>query len=451
MKLWFFDTLTFFKNKSLQAFSLFNRITLTNIILFSLTINFFVSWYLQQIKNINFGTSIGFYYLDTNCPDRRFSLISHCFGDFQTFLNSNEMPYDIRWATEIYPPANKILFYPFDLINQYISNNFALISYFIVAVIMNIFGSHMLLKLNNLKSNLFIWVILNFSSLPMLVALERGNLIIFVPFLLLLLLTGLIKNNMNYVYVSTSLLILVKPQYALILVFLFIVMQKLIFPVVISISYGLLNLVLSYLQYGSPLSFVKNFLSSINSLNDMQKISDLWPINISPIHSIAKFGLKIGYVPDTLLYSILVLSFFVLFLIYLRYKTKSLITVKLTSFYIYSVFFVFCFSFAIYSHSPIYYLIFAFVFWYMYEYNLTLFGGVFFNFIIRTNLIFMTFYFPIFRSIATLTRFQNETKVFLTYNSYLLLLLNISAFVLFISTIKKEHNQNRYTSSSAIK
>lgn len=416
-----------------NTISKINRISILQIILFCLLLNFFSSWYFQQIRGVNFGTSMGFFYLDTNCSNSHLSKINHCFGDFQIFLTSNVLSDDIQRATELYPPASYILFYPFSLINQYFS--IATFSYLLLAMVLNIFGSHLLLTKNRLRSNLFIWIVLNFSTLPLLVAFERGNSIIFVPFLVTLLLTGFLTSNTKYITVSILLLLLVKPHYLLLLVAL-LAMNKFRISINILCAYIILNLIVSNMLYSNPFIFISKFLSSYSTLNATQKISELWPINISPLHTISKLGIKFGFIPNSLVYLLVSLFIFLLFVFYVRNELISKLDEKTISIQLFVIFVTFCFTFVLYSHSPIYYLIFAFVFLYMYDFCLPPVGNLYFNFLFKLNLIFMTFYFPIFRSEAILNRFGDEIKIFLTFNSYVLLFLNSVLFISFIVLIR---------------
>jgi hypothetical protein len=424
-----------------NAISKINRISIPQIILFCLLLNFFSSWYFQQIRGVNFGTSMGFFYLDTNCSNYHLSKVNHCFGDFQIFLRSNILSDDIQRATELYPPASHILFYPFSLLNQYFS--IATFSYLLLAMFLNIFGSHLLLTINRLRSNLFIWIVLNFSTLPLLVAFERGNSIIFVPFLVTLLLTGLLTRNTKYISVSILLLLLVKPHYVLLL-FVLLAMNKFRIFINILCTYIFLNLIASYMLYSNPFIFISKFLSSYGTLNAAQNISELWPINISPLHTIAKIGTKFGFIPNSFVYLLVSLSIFVLFIFYVRSELTSKIDEKTISIQLFVIFVTLCFTYVLYSHSPVYYLLFAYVFLYMYEFSLPLVGNLYFNFLFKLNLIFMTFYFPIFRSEALLTRFGDEIKIFLIYNSYVLLFLNsvlLTSFVILIRNARIKINK----------
>ncbi len=426
------------KNLDSRIQTKFNVVKLERLVLFSVSINFFITWFAQQIQNINFGTSIGFFFLDTNCADSELSLSSHCFGDLQVFLPSTLNDSDIEKAVEIYPPLSRLFFYPFELLNIYISNNFATVTFLLLAVVLNTFGSHLILKMNNLNSNLFIWLILNFTSLPILVAFERGNSNLYFPFLVVLLLTGVLKQNSKYIFISVMILILIKPQNML-LFFVLLAMKKYKASLNMIIIYISANLFISFLLYQNPLVFIVKFLDSYKSLQLKQTVVDLWPTNISTLHSFSRIALKFDFdINSVLYYGLSAFVYLLLFLLVCNF-TKNNFNFKLENKIILFIFFTFCFTFVFYSHAPLYYLIFAPAFLYMYEYNMSKFNTISLNFIFRLNLLFMTFFFPMIKSKSNLTRMGDEIAVFVTYNSYVLLALNLLLLINFIIHLYKSH------------
>ena len=231
------------------------------------------------------------------------------------------------------------------------------------------------------------------------------------------------------------LLLFVKPHYILML-FILLAMNKFRIFIIVLCTYIISTFIVSNMMYSSPFNFISKFLSTYGTLNATQNISDLWPVNVSPLHTIARLGTKFGFVPNTFVYLLLSLFIYLLFVLYVRNELKSKLDEKTISIQLFVIFVTFCFTFILYSHSPIYYLIFAFVFLYMYEFSLPSVGNLYFNFLFKLNLIFMTFYFPIFRSETVLTRFGDEIKIFLIYNSYVLLFLNSLLLISFVILIR---------------
>jgi hypothetical protein len=173
-------------------------------------------------------------------------------------------------------------------------------------------------------------------------------------------------------------------------------------------------------------------------------LSDLWPINISPAHTLSKIGLNFSFSINLFIYSSITIIIFLLLMILINNLFKDNSPIEKDKHMILIVLIILIFSYSIYSHAPIYYLFFSPVFLYFIEYNFRENINNRILFVLRLNLVFMTFYFPLFRSVSELKRFDDSIHIFLTYNSYILLLLNLSLVYIITSSLFQNRSFKSY-------
>jgi hypothetical protein len=184
-----------------------------SVYFFAVIIGIYVSSYFQQQLTSIFSFAVA----DGWCDPKLQGIGAHCFGDFYYtlgFINK-----DNPWSGSPipYPPLGLFIFKPFGLIvDLYPANPYGLITYlaFIIMSILSIpIHLYKTKKLNGTESILIGMLI--FSSAPMIVALDRGNVLaICVPLLYFFLhfeKEGISKKS----FIFWVTLLLLKPQFAL--------------------------------------------------------------------------------------------------------------------------------------------------------------------------------------------------------------------------------------------
>ena len=258
---------------------------LVELFLLTSLLGFFISIFISSYFSIELTSSLSFKVNDGWCGETagKIGIGKHCFGDYYYNFRyfDSESPYKTLEGTfpNAYPPVAMFLFKLFTLLTQTaLGSQFVLVLYlgFLVFPI-----GFLVLKL--FRFNLAVKVLLVcLSSLPMISGIDRGNIVLItIPFLFLFGKNYLMKNPVAPIYLLPA--ILIKPQFALILLIYFNNLEIKIF--IKSILLSASALLLSFLFF--PSSFIENikgWLSALVSFQDYNKEALHYPINLSGIN-----------------------------------------------------------------------------------------------------------------------------------------------------------------------
>jgi len=261
---------------------------LVELFLLTSLLGFYISMFITSYFSIELTSSLSFNVGDGWCGESewKIGIGKHCFGDYYYNFRyfESESPYETLEGTfpNAYPPVAMFLFKLFTLLAQTtIGSQFVLILYLVFLVFPIGF---LVLKL--FKFNLAVKVLLVcLTSLPMISGLDRGNIVlIIIPFLFLFGKNYLIKNSAAPMYLLP--VILIKPQFALILLIYFNNLEIRVF--IKSILSSITALILSFLFF--PSSFIENvksWFSALVSFQDYNKEASHYPISLSGVNLLA--------------------------------------------------------------------------------------------------------------------------------------------------------------------
>jgi hypothetical protein len=249
-----------------------------SVYIFAIIIGIYVSSYFQQ----QLTSILSFAVADGWCDPKLQGIGAHCFGDFYYtlgFINK-----DNPWSGSPipYPPLGLFIFKPFGLIVDFFPMNpYGLLTYlaFILVCMMSIpIHQYKIKKISGSESILFGMLIV--SSAPMVVVLDRGNVLaLCVPLIYFFLYFEKARiSNKSFIFWMT--LVLLKPQFALLgLLFLRGRNLKRAFKWWIL---GFTTFCASFLLY--PIGLKENFIAYFRQLISYQEyvaLGSVFPVNIS--------------------------------------------------------------------------------------------------------------------------------------------------------------------------
>ena len=246
--------------------------------LFALLIGIFVSSYFNQslISILSFNVADGW------CTAETQGVGNHCFGDFYytlTFLEGNN-----PWSTNTnpYPPIALLIFKPFAfLVEIFPSSQFALFGYlgFLIISILTIPVHLFLTKKMDLSQSILLGMLI-LSSTPMIVGLDRGNLVVLCVPILYFFLHYESNGDAKKSFIFWVVLVLIKPQFALLgLIFLRNGNLKGAFK---RVALGFCIFCASFLLY--PIGIIGNlraYLKQLVTYQDYGSLGNVFPVNIS--------------------------------------------------------------------------------------------------------------------------------------------------------------------------
>jgi hypothetical protein len=255
-----------------------------SVYLFAVVIGIYISSYFQQ----QLTNTLSFTVADGWCDPKLQGIGAHCFGDFYYVLGF--ISEDNPWSGSPipYPPLGLFVFKPFGfIVDLFPANPYGVYTYlaFILLAMMSIpIHLYKIKKFNRSESILLGMLIV--SSAPVIVALDRGNVVtLCVPLIYFFLhfeKAGI--SNKSFVFWLT--LVLLKPQFALLGV-LFLRGRN----IKGAIRRGILGFTIfcaSFLLY--PIGLKENFTAYIKQLFSYQEYLPLgfvFPVNISLGSSLA--------------------------------------------------------------------------------------------------------------------------------------------------------------------
>jgi hypothetical protein len=249
-----------------------------SVYLFAVLAGIFISSYFQ----ISLISMLSFNVTDGWCNSKTQGIGEHCFGDFYyplTFSNQDN-PWDT--GSNPYPPFAQMIFKPFAiLVERFPASPLALLLYlgFMILAIM-IIPTHLYLtrKIGAINS-IFLGVVV-LSTTPVIVGLDRGNILVFCVPILYFFLHFEREGDSKRAFISWTMLVLIKPQFAL-LGLIFIrnsnlkgLVKRLMLCSVIFIT--------SFLLY--PVGIIENMKSYQKQLFEYQDygtLGSVFPVNVS--------------------------------------------------------------------------------------------------------------------------------------------------------------------------
>jgi len=261
--------------------------TYSAVYMIASTLNFYITSYL----NYKPSSVLSFRVDDGWCESTTQGIGSHCFGDFYYSLRfiSRDNPWNLD--ANPYPPFALMIFKPFEfLVRQFPNNNYGLIAYLVFLIAMLLIVPLILVanKSISMRTGLLACALI-ISSAPALVALDRGNVIIFCfPFLCFFFLNILTGNDRKALLFLTF-VVLVKPQSIILGVLFF---RKREFLSAIKRNARIVAFFcLTFLVYGfNALELFSSYARQIISFQTYSTPGSFSPINISISNSLQLFS-----------------------------------------------------------------------------------------------------------------------------------------------------------------
>lgn len=233
------------------------------------------SWF-----NYNFTRSLSFQVSDGWCKLGVQGLGEHCFGDFYYPIRfaSTKFPWDS--TINPYTPIATWVFAPFSWLNS-LGGNSTLLVYLVLILVATCVPIYVfrgsLSKNQNHRSIIYL---VAFTCSPILVSVDRGNLITLTVPLLFFLIKATCEKNPRKIFVLLSLLFQLKPQFAILSIIIFTVSNSKMWLKWVGLNAGIL--LLTFLCYGN--NAYHNINSWFNQLISYQSYGNsgsLFPVNIS--------------------------------------------------------------------------------------------------------------------------------------------------------------------------
>ena len=257
---------------------------------FSQLLSFFLSSYFQ----IRLTETLIFKADDGWCNTESQGIGNHCFGDFSAFMTSKM---DDPWSNSntAYPPFSIIFFSLFKFIYS-LSNesNLALFSYLFLLQLSCILPVFYFVRCGISKLQATVLSVFFLLLAPALMVIDRGNNIGFSVPLIFYAYIFAIQKKYSHFQFAVLILTLLKPQFALLSLFLLVINQKRLFTIYFfntTIAYSL-----SFLLFG-PRDFLKNIFNWFLNLFYYQSYVDMptvFPTNISFSNLVSLFFFLAG-------------------------------------------------------------------------------------------------------------------------------------------------------------
>jgi hypothetical protein len=299
---------------------------------FSQLLGFFLSSYFQ----IKLTETLIFKVEDGWCDLETQGIGSHCFGDFSSFMSSQ---FNAPWTNSntAYPPFSIIFFLFFKFVYM-LSNesNLALFGYLLLLLASLLLPVFYFVRSGMPKLHVTVLSVFFLLLAPALMVIDRGNNIGFSVPLIFFAYIFAIQKKYSHFQFAILFLTLLKPQFALMGVFLLIMNQKRTF--LIYLLNTTLGYSISFLLFG-PQDFVKNIASWLLNLFDYQSYVDMptvFPTNLSFSNLFSLFLFVIGKgsdafgefssraIADSRVFSVTSLAFLVIILCLIYRKRHSM-------------------------------------------------------------------------------------------------------------------------------
>jgi hypothetical protein len=206
----------------------------------------------------------------------------HCFGDFYYTLGFVNLPNPWIGSPFPYPPLAAFLFKPFVFLFEQTPNTpWALLTYlFVLAIAIVFVPYHISKKFQFNHRNSFVVFAFTISATPILIAMDRGNVIILIFPLMYLFLMAEIENRSKVSFIFWVMMVLIKPQMSILGLIYF--RNKQIKRGMINLSLGFILFLCSFILYPSNIvGNVKSFFSQLIFYQDYVVTGMLYPINVS--------------------------------------------------------------------------------------------------------------------------------------------------------------------------
>jgi hypothetical protein len=249
-----------------------------SIYLFATIIGTYISSYFQipLISILSFNVADGW------CTAETQGVGAHCFGDFYytlTFLDQSN-----PWSTAVnpYPPVALLIFKPFAFfVELFPSSQFALYCYlgFLIASILSIPVHLFISKKMSISFSTLVGMLI-LSSTPMIVGLDRGNLVVLCIPIIYFFLHYEREGDAKRSFVFWMILVLIKPQFALLgIIFL---RNGNIKSALKRATLGFSLFCASFLIYpNGMMENLKAYFKQLVSYQDYGTLGNVFPVNIS--------------------------------------------------------------------------------------------------------------------------------------------------------------------------
>jgi hypothetical protein len=249
-----------------------------SVYLLAVMLGIFISSYFDQsiVSMLSFSVDDGW------CNSDLQGVGAHCFGDFYYVLNFINQDNPWTSVSNPYPPVALLIFKPFAIIVGLIPNSpWGLFTYlgFMIASVLTIPVHLYLLKKIDIFQSFYVGLLMLTSS-PVIIALDRGNVILLCVPLLYFFLHFESTNDSKRSFTFWVALVLIKPQFSLLgLLFL---RNRNIKEAFKRLILGFCIFFTSFLIY--PIGIIENikeYFKQLVGYQDYGSLGNVFPVNIS--------------------------------------------------------------------------------------------------------------------------------------------------------------------------
>ena len=207
---------------------------------------------------------------------------NHCFSDFYQVLNLTKLNNPWFSTQNAYPPAALMVFKFFSFLHDNFPNSrFALLAYFVFCITLLIIPIQSMLKHKQVNHfhKVIIFIII-FTMSPLIMAFDRGNIIIILIPMMFMFTISYFEGNSHRMYIFGVLMFLLKPQ--IFLLGILFIKKNQIFNLMKWTVFTSVSFLLSFLFF--PRNLLQNINSYFGVISNYQSYTNagsLNPVNIS--------------------------------------------------------------------------------------------------------------------------------------------------------------------------
>ncbi len=260
------------------------------------------------------------------CNSKEQGLGLHCFGDFYYPLGFVNFPNPWVDSPNPYPPFAALVFKPFAFVQSLMPNSYwALYLYLLMLITAILLVPYLISKKFKLSNNnKFFLFALTITSTPILVAMDRGNVIALTFPLLYLFLMAEIEGEHRKAFIYWTIMVLLKPHLSILGLLFF--RNKQMRRGVLNCLFALGFFLASFIFY--PVNIAENFKSYLHQLISYQEYvvsGSLYPVNVSLGNTLSLLTRYfLGTIPQSAVLSSISAIFLVLIGLKIYFSPKNL-------------------------------------------------------------------------------------------------------------------------------